>query len=284
MATIFHKVSALQEQVASYKAEGKKVGFIPTMGALHEGHLSLVRQSVSENDFSVVSIFVNPTQFNDPKDLLHYPRTIEQDLDLLDTVGETDVFIPDVLEIYPEGTDKDNNLDLGGLDLSMEGASRPGHFMGMAQVVLRLLDIVKPHHLYMGQKDFQQYTIVNYLIQKYEIPVQLVRCPIVREPNGLAMSSRNVRLRKEVRNQASLIYNTLTEVKSHMDNMDVLSLESFAMKRLRATPFEPEYFNIVNGATLQPIRNMDDTDFAVACTAVRVEGVRLIDNMILKEE
>jgi pantoate--beta-alanine ligase len=284
MATIFHKVSVLQEQIATWKAEGKQVGFVPTMGALHEGHLSLVRQSIYENDHTVVSIFVNPTQFNDPKDLLHYPRTIEQDLALLDSVGDTDVFIPDVLEMYPEGTDKDNNPDLGGLDVSMEGASRPGHFKGMAQVVLRLLDIVKSDRLYMGQKDFQQYTIVNYLISKYELPVKLIRCPIIRESNGLAMSSRNVRLRTEVRNQASIIYHTLNEVKNRINVMDTKSLEAFAMEKLRVTPFEPEYFSIVDGWTLQPIYDIDDTDFAVACTAVCVEGVRLIDNMILKEE
>jgi pantoate--beta-alanine ligase len=283
MAAIFNRASALLERIAILKAEGKKVGFVPTMGALHEGHLSLVSQSKRENDHTIVSIFVNPTQFNDQKDLLHYPRTIAQDLDLLDSAGETDVFIPKVNEIYPDGTEKDGDPDLGGLDVTMEGASRPGHFKGMAQVVLRLLDIVKSDRLYMGQKDFQQYTIVNYLIQKLEIPVQLVRCPIVREPNGLAMSSRNVRLRTEVRNQAAIIYNTLREVKNRMEDMDVKSLEAFAMETLRVASFEPEYFSVVDGSTLQPVLSINETGFAVACTAVRVEGVRLIDNMILKE-
>jgi len=284
MATIFEKVSLLQERTAAYRAQGKNVGFVPTMGALHEGHLSLVRQSMRENDHTIVSIFVNPTQFNDKNDLLHYPRTIAQDLALLDTVGSTDVFIPDVQEIYPDGTGTNGDPDLGGLDITMEGASRPGHFKGMAQVVRRLLDIVTPDRLYMGQKDFQQYTIVHYMIQKHGLPVQLVRCPIVREPGGLAMSSRNVRLSAAVRTRAALIFEVLNEVKDRSGDMDVKSLENFALRRLSVAPFEPEYFSIVDGRTLEPVENMDQTAFVVACTAVRAEGVRLIDNIIIREE
>lgn len=283
MATIFEKVSALQERISEYRVQGKSVGFVPTMGALHEGHLSLVRQSMIENDHTVVSIFVNPTQFNDKNDLLHYPRTITEDLALLDTVGPSDVFIPDVQEIYPDGTGTGGDPDLGGLDETMEGASRPGHFKGMAQVVRRLLDIVTPDRLYMGQKDFQQYTIVHYMIQKHELPIQLVRCPIVREPGGLAMSSRNVRLSAVVRTQASLIFDVLNEVKERSCEMDVKSLESLAIQRLSVAPFDPEYFSIVDGRTLEPVDNMDQSAFVVACTAVRAEGVRLIDNIILKE-
>ena len=283
MATIFEKVSALQERISEYKVQGKSVGFVPTMGALHEGHLSLVRQSMLENDHTIVSIFVNPTQFNDKNDLLHYPRTIAQDLALLDTEGPTDVFIPDLQEIYPDGTGTGSDPDLGGLDETMEGTSRPGHFKGMAQVVRRLLDIVTPDRLYMGQKDFQQYTIVHYMIQKHELPIQLVRCPIVREPGGLAMSSRNVRLSSAVRTQASLIFDVLNEVKERSGEMDVKSLESLAIQRLSVAPFDPEYFSIVDGRTLEPVDNMDQSAFVVACTAVRAEGVRLIDNIILKE-
>lgn len=284
MATIFEKVSVLQERITAYRTQGKSVGFVPTMGALHEGHLSLVRQSMRENDHTIVSIFVNPTQFNDKNDLLHYPRTIAQDLALLDTVGSTDVFIPDVQEIYPDGTGTNGDPDLGGLDITMEGASRPGHFKGMAQVVRRLLDIVTPDRLYMGQKDFQQYTIVHYMIQKHGLPVQLVRCPIVREPGGLAMSSRNVRLSAAVRTRAALIFEVLNEVKDRSGDMDVKSLENFALRRLSVAPFEPEYFSIVDGRTLEPVENMDQTAFVVACTAVRAEGVRLIDNIIIREE
>jgi pantoate--beta-alanine ligase len=283
MATIIEKVSALQERISAYRFQGKSVGFVPTMGALHEGHLSLVRQSMGENDHTIVSIFVNPTQFNDKNDLLHYPRTIAQDLALLDTVGPTDVFIPNVEEIYPDGTDADGDPDLGSLDETMEGASRPGHFKGMAQVVRRLLDIVTPDRLYMGQKDFQQYTIVQYMIQKYGLPIQLVRCPIVREPVGLAMSSRNVRLSAAVRTLAALIFDTLKEVKERSGEMDVKSLESFAIQRLSVSPFVPEYFSIVDGKTLEPVENIDQTAFVVACAAVRAEGVRLIDNIIIKE-
>lgn len=284
MATIFEKVSVLQERISAYRIQGNSVGFVPTMGALHEGHLSLVRQSMRENDHTIVSIFVNPTQFNDKNDLLHYPRTIAQDLAQLDTVGSTDVFIPNVQEIYPNGTEKDGDPDLGGLDITMEGASRPGHFKGMAQVVRRLLDIVTPDRLYMGQKDFQQFTIVQYMIQKHRLPVQLVRCPIVREPGGLAMSSRNVRLSAAVRTRAALIFEVLNEVKERSEEMDVKSLENFALRRLSVAPFEPEYFSIVDGRTLEPVKNMDQTAFVVACTAVRAEGLRLIDNIIIREE
>lgn len=284
MATIFEKVSVLQERISAYRIQGNSVGFVPTMGALHEGHLSLVRQSMRENDHTIVSIFVNPTQFNDKNDLLHYPRTITQDLAQLDTVGSTDVFIPNVQEIYPNGTEKDGDPDLGGLDITMEGASRPGHFKGMAQVVRRLLDIVTPDRLYMGQKDFQQFTIVQYMIQKHRLPVQLVRCPIVREPGGLAMSSRNVRLSAAVRTRAALIFEVLNEVKERSEEMDVKSLENFALRRLSVAPFEPEYFSIVDGRTLEPVKNMDQTAFVVACTAVRAEGLRLIDNIIIREE
>jgi pantoate--beta-alanine ligase len=283
MATIFEKVSVLQERISAYRIQGTSVGFVPTMGALHEGHLSLVRQSMQENDHTVVSIFVNPTQFNDKNDLLHYPRTIAQDLAQLDTVGSTDVFIPDVQEIYPNGTEKDGAPDLGGLDITMEGASRPGHFKGMAQVVRRLLDIVTPNRLYMGQKDFQQFTIVQYMIQKHRLPVQLVRCPIVRESGGLAMSSRNVRLSTAVRTRAALIFEVLNEIKERSGVMDVASLESYALRRLSIAPFEPEYFSIVDGSTLGLVENIDQTAFVVACAAVRAEGVRLIDNIIIKE-
>ena len=284
MATIFEKVSVLQERISAYRIQGNSVGFVPTMGALHEGHLSLVRQSMRENDHTIASIFVNPTQFNDKNDLLHYPRTIAQDLAQLDTVGSTDVFIPNVQEIYPNGTEKDGDPDLGGLDITMEGASRPGHFKGMAQVVRRLLDIVTPDRLYMGQKDFQQFTIVQYMIQKHRLPVQLVRCPIVREPGGLAMSSRNVRLSAAVRTRAALIFEVLNEVKERSEEMDVKSLENFALRRLSVAPFEPEYFSIVDGRTLEPVKNMYQTAFVVACTAVRAEGLRLIDNIIIREE
>ncbi|MCZ2100480.1 MAG: pantoate--beta-alanine ligase [Chitinophagales bacterium] len=276
------RASELTKHIQNLKLQGLKVGFIPTMGALHEGHLKLIKTAKRENDVTVVSIFVNPTQFNDKKDLEKYPRTLAQDQQQLAAVGTDILFAPEVEDIYPSGTEVGADIYLGGLDAVMEGTHRPGHFNGVAQVVKRLLDIVQPDQLYMGQKDFQQFTIINYMLKSLQIPVKLRICPIVREKNGLAMSSRNVRLSAEAREQAKVIFNTLKSVKQKSKTMAPEQLTAYAMKRLNKPPFTPEYFDIVDGDTLNPVVNMDQHSYVVACTAVWVEGVRLIDNMILK--
>lgn len=281
LLTITH-ASELTKHIQNLKLQSLKVGFIPTMGALHEGHLKLIKTSKRENDVTVVSIFVNPTQFNDKKDLEKYPRTLAQDQQQLTGVGTDILFAPEVEDIYPSGTEVGADIYLGGLDSVMEGTHRPGHFNGVAQVVKRLLDIVQPVQLYMGQKDFQQFTIINYMLKSLQIPVKLRVCPIVREKNGLAMSSRNVRLSAEAREQAKVIFNTLKAVKQKSKTMAPEQLAAYAMKRLNKPPFTPEYFDIVDGDTLNPVDNMDQHSYVVACTAVWVEGVRLIDNMILK--
>jgi len=249
------------------------------MGALHEGHLSLLRRSKAETTISVVSIFVNPTQFNDSKDLANYPRTLDADLDMLYAEGCDVVFVPDVDEVYPKD-ETSASIDLQGLDLSMEGFFRPGHFAGVAQVVKRLLEIVEPDSLYMGQKDFQQVAVIRHLIETHDFPVTLVMCPTLREASGLAMSSRNVRLSEDLRTRATVIYQTLTYCKEHYDVMPIKDLQAICMEKLQQPGFRPEYFEIVDGISLKPADK--STQYAVACCAVWAGDVRLIDNMILK--
>lgn len=283
MVTTIKFATEIIKTVSSLKAQGLRIGFVPTMGALHDGHLKLIKKAKKDNDITIVSIFVNPTQFNDKKDLEKYPNNLEQDQLLLTSIHTDILYAPNIEDIYPNGMEIGSDIDLGGLDKVMEGVHRPGHFNGVAQVVRRLLDIVQPDDLYMGQKDFQQFTIINYLLKSLQIPTKLRVCPIVREKNGLAMSSRNVRLSTEVRAQAKLIYNTLKTVKQKSKTLSPDLLVQYAMKRLNKPPFTPEYFNIVDGDTLLTVDNMDKHNYVVACTAVYVEGVRLIDNMILKQ-
>jgi pantoate--beta-alanine ligase len=283
MTTVITKASEMTAWSAQQKNQGLTIGFVPTMGALHDGHISLVNKAKKVNDKVVVSIFVNPTQFNDKKDLEKYPRTLDKDIELL-TPQEVDVvFAPDTNEIYPKGDTESANIDLGGLDAYMEGAFRPGHFKGVAQVVKRLLDIVMPNHLYMGQKDFQQFSIIQYMLLSLKINTQLVVCPILREPNGLAMSSRNERLSPATRDAASIIYKVLKSAKRLMLSKSPDQIIEVAMKKLKMPPIEPEYFSIVDGNLLTPVSDFNSSDYVVACVAVWADGVRLIDNLILKK-
>lgn len=281
MVAVIEKTSDLVSLIQNNKQKGNTIGFVPTMGALHKGHITLVKKSIKDNDLTIVSIFINPTQFNDKKDLAKYPRTLEADLGKLIPTGVDVVFAPSILEIYPEGNEKGSNIDLGGLDINMEGAFRPGHFKGVAQVVKRLLEIVTPDKLYMGQKDFQQFTIIQYMINSLKINTKLVVCPIVREPNGLAMSSRNERLSHPTREKAGIIYTTLKAIKKNKGNKTIKELEQYGLKRLSVAPFEPEYVSIVDGHKLTSLNDMNDTDYTVVCVAVWADGVRLIDNIIL---
>lgn len=259
-------------------------GFVPTMGALHHGHLSLIERSVSENDYTVCSIFVNPTQFNEESDLEKYPRTIESDMALLEGAGNSVLLWPSVKEVYPPRLKTKLSISFEGLENVMEGYFRPGHFDGMAQVVKRLLDMVTPDRLYMGQKDFQQVAIVRNMIHQLAIPVKLVMCPIIREKDGLAMSSRNVRLPKKHRTLVPVINKTLKAVARKIKKKDdIEGLKEWALDQLSLPGFKPEYFDIVDGRTLKAINSVKDTDYIVACVAVWVGEVRLIDNMILKD-
>lgn len=280
---LFKKVEDLQQYLNTKRAEGNVIGFVPTMGALHEGHLSLIRQSKDQCDLTVCSIFVNPTQFNDTSDLEKYPRTIGVDIDLLTSVQTDVLFWPAVEEVYPAGLDTSLNLEFGDLATVMEGRFRPGHFDGMAQVVWRLLCIVEPNHLLMGQKDFQQLTIVRNMLQQMQSNIELIMCPIVREEDGLAMSSRNRRLSTEERNASTIIYRTLLEAKEMLATETPQKISQWAMENIASLGFRPEYFEIVDGYTLQRIDTFEAADLVVACTAAWVGEVRLIDNMILKQ-
>lgn len=281
---LFKRVIDLQKYLKSLKDKGLDIGFAPTMGALHTGHTSLVAQAKATCDIAVVSIFINPTQFNDPKDLDKYPRTPERDLELLADAGCDVVFMPDVSEVYPHGNTPSVKYDFGKLERVLEGEFRPGHFDGMAQVVSRLLDIVQPHRLFMGQKDFQQLAIVARLLELQKSKIELVSCPIIREKDGLAMSSRNVRLTESDRPKAALVYQTLEEALEMVENYTPSEIARICSTKLKLEPrFKLEYFEIVDGRTLLPIHIFEDTDYAVALTAIWVGDVRLIDNMILKQ-
>ena len=284
MIQVATHTAELKKLIEINKSKGASIGFVPTMGALHAGHLTLVRSASKENDVVVVSIFVNPTQFNDKKDLEKYPRTLDSDLLLLSGSGANVVFAPGVEDIYPDGDDKGADIDLGGLDMYMEGAFRPGHFKGVAQVVKRLLEIVTPDRLYMGQKDFQQFTIIQYMLDSLKINTKLVVCPIVRETTGLAMSSRNARLSSPTRAAAGIIFRVLKSAKRQSASKSPQEICETAMKKLKSQPFDPEYFIIVDGNTLQPVDDLGSTNYAVACVAVWAEGVRLIDNLIIKKD
>jgi len=280
---IFKQVAELQVWLAQQRRAGQSIGFVPTMGALHQGHLELIRMAKQRGDLAVASIFVNPTQFNDPKDLEKYPRMPEQDAGLLVEADCDALFMPPVAEVYPPGVDLTVRLDFGPLEKVMEGIFRPGHFIGMATVVKRLLDIVQPDHLYMGQKDFQQLSIVRNMLRQLHSPIELVMCPTVREADGLAMSSRNVRLSAEMRAAAPVIYQTLLAAKAAFTTENAAAIQTRALQQLRDAGLQPEYFELVDGITLLPVSQRRDRPFVVACTAVFAGEVRLIDNLVVKE-
>ncbi len=258
---------------------GGSVGFVPTMGALHKGHLSLVEQAARENDTVVVSIFVNPTQFNDKKDLLRYPRDLETDLKLLETVRCDLVFVPDEKEMYPE--EDSRVFDFGSLSRIMEGKYRPGHFNGVAQIVSKLLDAVQPHRAYFGLKDFQQLAIIKALVARLGIKTEIVPCPIIREQDGLAVSSRNRLLTVDERNEAALIFQTLTKARNLTCHKSVKELIHWVTHTInQSEKLEVEYFEIVDQENLLPIETWDDPSGKVGCIAVYCGKTRLIDNIV----
>lgn len=281
---LFKQVTDLQQYITQQAKQKLTFGFVPTMGALHQGHLSLIERSNSENNFTICSIFINPTQFNESKDFKKYPFTPSKDIEKLISVGCQVLFLPTVNVIYPPNLETKLNLDLAGLDQPMEGHFRPGHFEGVVQVVKRLLDIVQPTRLYMGQKDYQQFRLIQYMIQKLNLSVKIVMCPIEREKDGLAMSSRNRRLSEEDRKRAPAIYQTLSWAKEMLaSNKSIQSIQKEALQRLELNGLRPEYFEIVDGNTLQTITTANKKHLIVACTAAWASEVRLIDNMILNK-
>ncbi len=279
---IIHTVKELQTALEVLRVQGKKIGLVPTMGALHAGHTSLVERCVAENDAAVVSIFVNPTQFNDRNDLLKYPRTPEADYRLLQTCGAAFVFAPSVDEMYPRPDAR--QFSYAPLDTVMEGAFRPGHFNGVCQIVSKLFDAVQPHRAYFGEKDFQQLAIIREMVRRMHYPLEIVGCPIVREADGLALSSRNARLSVEERRNALKISQTLFESRSFAASHTVAETRRFVEETIAAAPgLRLEYFELVDGNTLQSISDWEDTSYAVGCITVFCGEVRLIDNIKYKE-
>jgi pantoate--beta-alanine ligase len=254
-------------------------GFVPTMGALHEGHLELIRRARRENDLLSCSIFVNPIQFNNREDLEKYPRSLDSDLEMLETEGCDLVFTPSEDEMYPEQAVE--KFDFGDLETVMEGKYRPGHFNGVALVVKRLLDILTPQRAYFGEKDYQQLRVIQELVKRYGIPVEIIPCPTVREADGLAMSSRNRRLNLEERSIAPLIFNVLKEVNEKAGKMSVGELKKLAIQQLSGSGFIVDYFEIAAAESLQPLNDWKEASNARAFVACYLGNVRLIDNMEL---
>lgn len=280
MIKLTHTISETQIAIKKQISNGKTVGFVPTMGALHQGHLVLVRRAMSENDFVVVSIFVNPIQFNNPEDLEKYPRTLEEDLNKLEGTGCSLVFAPSVKEMYPEPDLTE--FDFGQLDKVMEGKFRPGHFKGVAIVVKKLFEIVTPSKAYFGEKDFQQLAIIKKMVLMLHLPVEIVPCPIVREIDGLAMSSRNARLTPEERAEAPVIYKALSNCKENYSWFIPAGIKQLVTGEIQESPFfRVEYVDVVNAETLLPFDDWQETDHAVVCVAAFIGSVRLIDNIVL---
>lgn len=281
MSVVVDKISELKVMLQGFRSEGKSIGFVPTMGALHKGHVSLVESSVAENDITVVSIFVNPTQFNDKNDLKNYPRMPEKDITMLGAAGVDVVFMPTEDEIYPEPDTR--VFDFGMLDKVMEGKFRPGHFNGVAQVVSKLFDIVEPHRAYFGQKDYQQLAIIRAMVRMLGYKIEIIGCPIVREPDGLAMSSRNLLLTAEHRKSAPLIYKTLAQARNKTNELSVKEMIDWVVNGINADPnLKVEYFELADADSLLPVQGWDHPNGIVGCIAVWAGNIRLIDNMMFK--
>ncbi|TNF45174.1 MAG: pantoate--beta-alanine ligase [Bacteroidetes bacterium] len=279
---LIETVKGLKNKLNELQKTGT-TGFVPTMGALHDGHISLVRQAVSENKTVVASIFVNPTQFNDPKDLERYPRNLNADLKLLEKTGCHIVFAPSPEEIYPEPDTR--KFDFGALETVMEGKHRPGHFNGVAQVVSKLFDIVHPDKAYFGLKDFQQLAIIKEMVSQLKLPVEIVPCGIVREESGLAMSSRNELLSAEERKNAAVISKTLFEAKKLSEHKSVRELAEWIKETINKNPYlTVEYVEIVESSQLQRVNSWEDKGEKVCCVAVFCGKIRLIDNVVLTKK
>jgi pantoate--beta-alanine ligase len=273
----------LNDRLDQFRQENKIVGLVPTMGALHQGHLSLVEAAGKQCDIVVVSLFVNPNQFNDPDDLDRYPRDLENDLELLRQSPCELLFAPSVKEVYPEPDTR--SFDFGLLDKVMEGKHRPGHFNGVAQVVSRLFDIVRPDKAFFGQKDFQQLAIVREMVRQLNFGTEVVACPIIREPDGLAMSSRNSLLTKKHRKSAPLIAKTLSDSCNFVPVKSIADIRTFVFESIKQDEnLELEYFEIVDGDTLQAVDNWDKSSYIVGCIAVFAGKIKLIDNIIYKNQ
>ena len=274
-------IAQLRSYLAVSRSKGKSIGLVPTMGALHEGHASLVERSIKENEVTIVSVFVNPTQFNDKGDLERYPRTLEADCQLLEKLGADCVFAPTVEEVYPEPDTR--QFDFTPLDKVMEGIYRPGHFNGVAQIVSKLFIYVEPNRAYFGEKDFQQLAIIREMVRQMNFDLEIVGCPIVREQDGLALSSRNALLTLEQRHTALEISKSLFTSVDYAKSHSLTETKQMVENSIAATDgLELEYYEVVDGNTLQPVSSWDDADYIVGCITVYCGKVRLIDNIRYK--
>ncbi len=273
---VVETIKGLKQELEKYSS--KTIGFVPTMGALHNGHISLVKRSVEENDVTVVSVFVNPTQFNDKADLERYPRTEEADKKLLEAAGCDIVFMPQVEEMYPEEDTRVFNF--GSIETVMEGKYRPGHFNGVAQIVSKLFYAVEPTRSYFGEKDFQQVAIIRDMVRQLNIPVEIIACPIIREESGLARSSRNELLSAEERKKAALISQVLSKSVNFAKDMSVEEVKNWVIDQFKVDEvFKMDYYDIVDGNTLQSVSSWEESDYIVGCIAIYCGKIRLIDNI-----
>ncbi len=278
---VFHATEELSAALGKLKEQGLRIALVPTMGALHAGHLSLITKAQNYADKVVCSIFINPTQFNNAGDLEKYPRTIDSDLELLEKVGCDLVFLPEVDEMYPEGTSS-NHYQLGLLDEVMEGKFRPGHFDGVATVVSRFFDMIQPDVAVFGEKDFQQVAVIRKMVEQDCHPVEIVTCPIAREENGLAMSSRNQRLTDQQRKRASCIYEAMLWAQKEYKKYSPLELTKMLEERINAEPgFDVEYVAVCHAQTLEPVTHWSEAAKVQLCVAVFCGEIRLIDNLSL---
>jgi len=277
---IFKTKATLKAYLKPLKALGKKIALVPTMGALHNGHISLIKLAQQNADIIICSIFVNPTQFTDPKDLEKYPRPIEHDLAMLENAGCNGVFMPAVDEMYPE---KENwHINLGNAEFLLEGEFRKGHYQGVTQIVKKLFDAVEPDVAMFGQKDFQQVLMIRNMLAHFDLPIKIITCPIIREDDGLAMSSRNIHLSAEDRKHALVLSQSLQFVVDHFDQYCLQELEEKAKSFYDNAPgVELDYFTIANGSTLEPAKSKEENNLVVL-VAAKVGSTRLIDNMIIK--
>jgi pantoate--beta-alanine ligase len=275
---IINNIKDLKERLSTERLNGKCIGFVPTMGALHDGHISLVKRCKEENDICIVSIFVNPTQFNDKKDLETYPRTLEKDCESLEPVGCSYIFAPTETEMYPEPDTR--VFDFGSIAEVMEGKHRPGHFNGVAQIVSKLFDAVEPDKAYFGEKDFQQVAIIRAMVKQLNMPVQIIACPILRDADGLALSSRNARLSSTQRQKAPAIARILKESATFAQTKSLEEVKRFVIESINEVEeMNVEYYEIVDEESLKPINDWEESESPVGCITVFCGAVRLIDNI-----
>lgn len=281
---LYKETATLQKEILKMRQAGKTIGFVPTMGALHKGHISLVNLAKDASDITICSIFVNPAQFNDPADFEKYPVTIGKDILLLEGAGCDILFFPGVEEIYPAGVAAGPNYDLGAIEYILEGKYRPGHFQGVCQVIDRLINIVNPDNIYLGQKDYQQCLVLKRLVQLIKKPVQINIADTLREETGLAMSSRNLRLSEEQKTDAAAISKMLLYIKANYRTISANVLEEHATNYLLSNGFQKvDYVAIADAATLQPVNDTVKAERLVALIAAFIGAVRLIDNMLLDD-